>query len=678
MMPSSGSSKTLQPPSQLTRFLVCGLGSLGQHCVAVLKDYGVAVSAIDLILPQNWEVPELPNLLDDLAIGDCRQAAILEQVKIRECRSILLVTSDERGNTEAAFAARLLNPDIRLILRSDKQNLNQLLSENLGNFVAFEPSQLSAAAFALAALGDQTLGYFNLEGQLLRVTKYQVKPGDRWCDRWWVHGLNTRNRRILSHTANFSPLPKQFYEWEPEARVRAGDTIVYIEVASSSYSQQAKASSVKQQLHQAVRQGIWHHLKHYISQFWQWTYQYQTRRVAVLCCFTVLILVVCGTILFRWEYPEINLQDAFNATATLLLGGYGDLFGDIKPETPLSFGLQVFSLALALAGTAFIGVLYALLIDLLLTSRFHFSSRPPIPQQDHIVLIGLGRLGQRVATLLQEFKQSIAGISNTELDPGILPQMPLVIDNVISAFSKIHLENAKSAIIITEDDLENLEIGLMVHAANPDVGVIIHSYDQHFRDQVAKLFPYAKVLCASALSAEVFAAAAFGENVLSLFHFNNTTVLVTEYFIETGDTLNGLMLSEVAYGYAVVPVLYQHDKHESAKFMPAPETRLYVGDRLIVLATSQSLQRIERGEMTPRTRQVQIEKALNQDAVFDGANAIALISGCSLAIARKLMNNLPATLPQPLYHHQAQHLVWELSKVQVTAHLTALKGSNSV
>lgn len=662
-------------PPQLERFLVCGLGSLGQHCVAVLKDYGVAVSAIDLVLPQNWEIPELPSLLDDLAIGDCRQTSILEQVKISECRSVLLVTSDERGNTEAAFAARLLNPDIRLILRSDKQNLNQLLSQNLGNFVAFEPSQLSAAAFALAALSDQTLGYFNLEGKLLQVIKYQIKPGDRWCDRWWVHGLNTRNRRILSHTANSSHLPKQFYEWEPEATVRAGDTVVYIEVAQlSSSSQEARTSffARSQQLHQAIKQGtLWRNLKQQFSQ-WQCAYQYQTRRVAVLSCFTVLILLLCGTILFRWEYPEINLQDAFNATATLLLGGYGDLFGDIKPETPLSLGLQVFSLALALAGTAFIGVLYALLIEMLLTSRFHFRSRPPLPQQNHIVLIGLGRLGQRVATLLQELKQSIAGISTSELDPRILPQMPLVVDNVASAFTKVHLESAKSAIVITEDDLENLEIGLMVHAANPSLGVIIHSYDQHFSDQVAQLFPYAQVLCASALSAEVFAAAAFGENVLSLFHFNNTTVLVTEYFIEAGDTLNGLMLSEVAYGYAVVPILYQHDKHDSAILMPSQETRLYLGDRLIVLATSNSLQRIERGELAPRQWQVRVEKALNHDAVFDGANAIALISGCTLATARQLMNNLPATLPQPLYHHQAQYLVRELSQIQVHAHLVLI------
>lgn len=63
------------------------------------------------------------------------------------------------------------------------------------------------------------------------------------------------------------------------------------------------------------------------------------------------------------------------------------------------------------------------------------------------------------------------------------------------------------------------------------------------------------------------------------------------------------------------------------------------------------------------------EKALTQDAVFEGANEIALISGCSISTARELMNHLPGTLKRSLYQHQAQRLVQRPSKVQVLAHL---------
>ena len=660
------------------RFLVCGLGSLGQHCVAVLKEYGVAVSAIDEVQPKNWEIIDLPDLLEELLLGDCRQPNVLEQAKIRQCRAVIFVTGDERVNTEAALAARLLNPQIRLIVSSDKQNLNELLSQNLGNFIAFEPSQLSASAFALTALGPETLGYFNLEGQLLRVIKHQIQQGERWCERWLVHGLNSATRRVLSHTTDPSYLAKQFYHWEPEARIHAGDTVVYIEVTDKLASGQP-ATHFKRNLRslrlEIVRGVAWKNLQHQWHKFWQWTFQYQTRRIAIICSIVVLILAVCGTILFRWEYPDISLRDAFHSTAILLLGGYGDLFGEVKLPMPLSLGLQLFSLGLALAGTAFVGVLYALLTETLLTSRFQFfTSRSPVPKQNHVVLIGLGRIGQRVATLLQELKQPLVGITSTALDQGVLPQMPLIVSNIANALTKVNISNAKSIIAITDDDMENLEIGLMAHAINPTSGIVIHTYDQHFSDNVARLFPYAQVLCASALSAEVFAAAAFGENVLSLFHLNNQTVLATEYRIETGDTLNSLILGEVAYGYGVVPILHQHHAQELPQLMPSDHIRLNVGDRLIVLATSNSLQRIERGEMAPRNWQVQIEKALTRDAIDDGADEIALISGCSIGTARELMNHLPRMLRRPLYKHQAQHLVRELIGVKVLAHLVSIAG----
>lgn len=668
------------PQAQADRFLVCGLGSLGQHCVAVLKEYGVAVSAIDEVQPKNWEFTELPNLLEDLLIGDCRQPNVLMQAHIQQCQSVILVTGDQRVNTEAALTARLLNPQIRLVVRSGKRNLNKLLSQNVGNFVAFEPTQVSASAFALTSLGDETIGYFNLEGQLLRVVKHQIEVGDRWCDRWLVHGLNSETRRVLSHTTDSSRLPKQFHQWEPEAKLQAGDTIVYIETDKlNNYAERVTMHSKRRERWSAIIQSIApKKLKQKLAQIWSDNYQIQNqiRQVATIYALAVLLLWLCGIVLYSLYYPGINIVEAFYATAVLLLGGYGDLFGSVEFATQpvaaqqMPYWLRLFSFGLSLTGEAFVGVLYALLTASLLTSRFQFfNSRPPVPQQDHIVVIGLGEVGQQVAALLQELKQPLVGITDIALARDILPQMPLIVSNIAKALTKVNLANAKSIIVLTDDDMENLEIGLMAHAANPTSSLVIQTYDRHFSNNVARLFPYAQVLNSPSLSAEVFTAAAFGENVLNLFHFYRQTVLVTEYRIEAGDTLNGWILAEVAYGYGVVPILYQSNTQEHPKLMPSNDTRLSVGDRLIVLATSNSLQRIERGEMAPKRWQVQIERALNQGAIDDGADEIALILGCSTGIALELMNHLPGMLRRPIYKHQAQHLVRELSAVKVLARL---------
>ncbi|MBC6432428.1 hypothetical protein FM036_17365 [Nostoc sp. HG1] len=58
--------------------------------------------------------------------------------------------------------------------------------------------------------------------------------------------------------------------------------------------------------------------------------------------------------------------------------------------------------------------------------------------------------------------------------------------------------------------------------------------------------------------------------------------------------------------------------------------------------------------------------------------SIVLITGCSLGTARQWMNNLPGVLPIPLYKHQAQRLVRELTKIQVLANVIFIgQGSSS-
>lgn len=145
-------------------FLVCGLGSLGQNCVVSLKKFQVPVIAIEPEKSsQPWEIPQLLLLLDDIIFGDCRHSETLQRAKIAKCRAALIVTSNEKTNAETAIAIRQLNPRTRLVVRSSKENLNILLGEQLGNFIAYEPIQLPASAFALAALGSQILGLFSLK-----------------------------------------------------------------------------------------------------------------------------------------------------------------------------------------------------------------------------------------------------------------------------------------------------------------------------------------------------------------------------------------------------------------------------------------------------------------------------------------------------------------------------------
>ena len=353
-----------------------------------------------------------------------------------------------------------------------------------------------------------------------------------------------------------------------------------------------------------------------------------------------------------------------------MLGGYGDLFSNFESLPELPEWLQLFSLGLTLAGTAFVGVLYALLIQTLLSSQFQFiKKRPPIPVENHIVIIGLGRVGQQVAHLLQSLKQSLLGVSfNLNIDTSVLPSVPLIIGKNKQTLVQANLAQAKSIVVVTDDDILNLEVALMTQSINPHCNLVIRTTGQHLSTTLAQLLPQAQIIALDEVAAEAFAGAAFGENILNLFRFCNQTILVTEYHIEEDDSLNGLLLAEVAYGYGVMPIYYV-SADGNKTLLPSDNIRLAVRDSLVVLAFIQGLQNIEAGRLQPKTWQLQVKEVISEDAIFEGANAIARISGCSLSIARKLMNNLPNTLPIKLYKHQGLRLVRTLKRIQVNCSL---------
>lgn len=670
-------------------FLICGLGSLGQHCVVALKEFEVGLIAIDRVQPQSWEIANIPDLIDNSIWGDCRHKSVLEQAKIGQCRAALILTTNEQTNIETALAIRQINPQIRLVIRSAKTNLNQLLSQQLGNFVAYDPTILPAMAFALAALGTTILGSFALEQQRIQIIQIQVEPGGAWTNLRHLDEFNTPTRRLLAHASATARLPATFHQWEPAEPIRAGDRLVYVEVVDPHTSLDVppehrqispRSASLPVSQHKSSPWWAdWQGWRTQIFQFWQLGWQLQVRRVAMLYSITVLILLAIGTFLFQQHYLGISLWAAFFDTAILLLGGYGDLFSNFQQLEPIPWWLRLFALGLTLVGTAFVGVLYAMLTQALLASKFQFiKHRPPVPRQNHIVIVGLGRIGEQVAELLSDLRQPLVGMTlGIDADAAFLPDLPIVTSNLNAALTQANCVTAKSMAIVTNDEMLNIEIALMIQHINPNCRLVLRTAGQHSIELLPQILPQAQILDIHQVVAEAFAGSAFGENIINVFRFNNQTILVTEYQIESIDTLNGLLLADVAYGYEAMPILHQQPDRP-ATFLPPDDLRLQVGDRLIVLVTIDALRRIEQGKISikPKSWRLRVEQALTPSAVVEGAQAIATVAGCPVETALALMCSLPATLPTLLYKHPGQRLVKELSQLQVQAALMPLTGSS--
>lgn len=660
------------------RFIVCGLGSLGQQSVINLKkfDYDpfeVSITAIDQRAIEDWEIDDLPTQLAVAPIlGDCRREEVLKAAGIDNSRAILIVTSDESTNVECAIAVRRLNPDIQIILRSSRHSLNTLLERQLGKFVALDATELPAMTFALAGLGDDTISVFNVGRHRFRVTERFVSAGDPIFDQQPVQQLHRGRLRLLD--LNPVERPQQplgwattassvFHRWQPHVRVVAGDRVAYIEVVNEPETTEQRNNPLASLQHwlEEWRSGDWRRR----LRNWRQSSEQSLGRVVAIALLTALILWMSGTLLLKFTVSSITWVRAISLGAILLLGGYGDVFGGFTPSGVPGW-VQLVCLMIALASILVVLGVLGLLADQLLSSRFDFlQKRPSLPRSNHIVVIGLGRIGRKVTSLLQDLNQPLIAIDTQLTHPELFTQVPLLIGNVVEELSAANLATAKSLIAVTNDQMLNLEVALL--AAEKNLGgqhlfsPVVRTRSQAFSDNLGALMPQARAFCPYALSAEAFAGAAFGESILGLFRLAGQTILITEYQIEAGDTLSGKQISQVSYGYGVVPILRETRDREGKPctiLMPTDEQRLMPGDRLFVLSSINGLRRIEREEMTqPRQWRLAADALPSNSNATDVVQILSRLANCTQAKAQSFVQQLPASIDVQLYDYQAARLI---------------------
>ncbi|NEZ62430.1 potassium transporter TrkA [Leptolyngbyaceae cyanobacterium CCMR0082] len=690
----------LSPSAEVHKdhFIVCGLGSLGQQIILNLTKFSfdsfeVQIAGIDRAPVTEWEVENLPDMLSQAPIvGDCRRDHVLQEAGIEQCRAILIVTSDESTNVQTAIAVRRLNPQVHIIVRSSRHGLNQLLNRQLGRFVALDATELPAMTFALAGLEDNTLSVFNIDTFQFRVVERQITARDPQYCNMPVHRLHRQQVRLLNLKPFSNPhqpigwattASSMFHRWQPHVRVQAGDQVAYVEVKTLTHSQIE---------HMPTRSGPWSKLRQGIGDvidgewrrrlwgFWHSANQQSLRRVVAIALTTALVLWTTGTLLLYFNIPTISFTKAIVLGAILILGGYGDVFGGFEDSGAQGWVLLTCLLIATVSLLMVIGVL-GLLADQLLSSRFEFlQRRPKVPKKNHVIVVGLGRVGKRVVRILQDLRQPLVAITHHLDSPALRNQIPLLEGPMLQQLQEAHLSTARSVIAVTDDPVLNLEVALLAAEALENekrpFTPVIRTLSQLFSDNIKAFLPQARSFSVYALSAEAFAGAAFGENILGLFRLNQQTILITEYAIEYGDTLNGKPLAEIAYGYGVVPILLrqrQPSKQYQDYPMPSDDLRAHLGDKLYVLSSINGLRRIERGEMTPpRQWLLEVDSPLNPTMLSEAGSLLAKLSNVQLDKCRQLMKTLPNTLQLSLYDYQAHRLMQELKRC-VPIRLSPLK-----
>ncbi len=307
------------------------------------------------------------------------------------------------------------------------------------------------------------------------------------------------------------------------------------------------------------------------------------------------VLVGSGGVLYHWlarsageEGGESLAHAVYHVLSLVFLQSAVDRF-------PRVWFLQVFYFLMPLLG---IGVLAQGLADF---GVLFFNRRARGKEwqmaiaatlREHMILVGLGHLGYRVARYLHQLEQDLVVIeiaphgdtAKAIQDLGI----PIIADDARreSVLEAAGVRRARALVLCMQDDTLNLQIAVKARSLNPRIKVVVRIFDDDFAQALEQQFAF-KALSATSIAAPAFAAAAVGIDVTRPITIEGQTFSLVRLEILPSSSLAGKTIGEVEREYGVSVVLVR--RNGALHFHPAGDYRVQAHDTLAVMAEQSAL-----------------------------------------------------------------------------------------
>jgi Trk K+ transport system NAD-binding subunit len=156
--------------------VVVGLGNVGTRVMHELADLGIPVVTVDKSDAargvQAARTREIPFI-----VGDASQVETLRSASVDTCRALVVVSTDDVTNLEAAIQARVLNPGLRVVLRLFDGDFADRVQRAFGISASRSVSYLAAPAFAAALLEREVIGTIPVNRRVLLLAEAPVVAG---------------------------------------------------------------------------------------------------------------------------------------------------------------------------------------------------------------------------------------------------------------------------------------------------------------------------------------------------------------------------------------------------------------------------------------------------------------------------------------------------------------------
>ena len=521
-------------------------------------------------------------------------AADLAAVDVQAATAVVCAGSDDAVNLEIALLARQLNPQVRVVTHLSNRVLREAVAHGNGPGAVLDVAELAAPSV--------------LEAALARTTHSITVAGTEFVVSGSGAPRTGTLRELYGDLAPVAVIRGEFAA-SPGAvvacpgrdlMVAEGDWVAMIDTAEELAGQSISTEHPLRAAHHRPRGPM--RVAQAVRDFRDDVNPNLFRALGV--SFTLLI---GATLLLRYTYdkPGMSFVDAlYFSTETIATVGYGD-FSFVDQPT----WLRLFSIVLMFAGVGTTAILMAFVADLLLSRRLGQSAGRRRARQftGHVIVVGLGSFGIRVAADLRQLGYDVAVVerdqSNRYLSTAADLGVPVIFGDatVRQTLDDARISSASAVVVLTQDDMVNVETGIAAREAlgvrwsgsadAPGVPVVLRVFDHALGDAVARRFGFAHVRSTVELAAPWFIGAALGLDVSGTFSVGQRSFMVGGVSVRAGSALDGASMSDLPTQTRVIAIesangeVVEHPRRDDR--LAAGDTAYLVGPYHELLATLQ-------------------------------------------------------------------------------------------
>ncbi|MCS7254856.1 MAG: NAD-binding protein [Armatimonadetes bacterium] len=331
------------------------------------------------------------------------------------------------------------------------------------------------------------------------------------------------------------------------------------------------------------------HRSHVLKAYWRDTWILLRQFRYSLFAFTTLILFGALWLKFFYTKRQLDFGEAIYATLMLVFLNPTIDFPQSNLARPAFFIVPIIGIGIFTEAIIRFGIL-------LFAKSYREEEWQKVmasTYQNHTIVVGIGRVGYRVAEELLNAGEEIVTVTlaDDEESAHLIRKLrdkgvPVIIDDArqIEVLREAQIEHARCLLICTGNDLTNLEIASVAREVNSSLRIVMRLFSDALAEQVQKFLGVQVALSTSAIAAPAMVAAAVSQTITHAFYVGEHLFHVVKINLDKASPSVGLTVGELERRYSISVILLRRTNGELIHHPPA-DLILQPDDTLVLIGT---------------------------------------------------------------------------------------------